>query len=227
MTLPARHLRLVPDPSPVEPSSDPRPTPQPPGLDDIELLGALREGDPSAAASLYDRARPVVDRAIRRILGRRDRDHDDLAQMSMIALIESIDRFRGECALDGWISTVTAHTVFKHLRRRKTESRIFEPELMPEAKPSHAPSPEKRSSLRSAVARIREHLDGLEPNKAWTFLLHDVCGYDLREIADITEVSVVAAQGRLSRGRRELLAKLREDPELVELLEDMTSEVGK
>ena len=226
MTLPARHLRLVPDPTPVEPSGAPRPAP-PPALDDIELLAALREGDPSAAASLYDRARPVVDRAIRRILGRRDRDHDDLAQMSMIALIESIDRFRGECALDGWISTVTAHTVFKHLRRRKTESRIFEPELWPDAKQSHAPSPEKSSSLRSAVARIREHLDKLEANKAWTFLLHDVCGYDLREIADITEVSVVAAQGRLSRGRRELLAKLREDPELVELLEEMASEGGR
>jgi RNA polymerase sigma-70 factor (ECF subfamily) len=223
MSLPARHLRLVPpEPAPVEP----RPTPAP-ALDDIELLNALREGDPSAAASLYDRARPVVDRAIRRILGRRDRDHDDLAQMSMIALIESIDRFRGECALDGWISTVTAHTVFKHLRRRKTESRIFEAEMMPEAKPSHGPSPEKSSSLRSAVARIREHLDQLEPNKAWTFLLHDVCGYDLREIADITEVSVVAAQGRLSRGRRELLAKLREDPELAEMLEEMASEVGR
>jgi len=217
----ARHLRLV-APEPVAP--EPRPAPKP-ALDDVELLAALREGDPSAAASLYDRARPVIDRAIRRILGGRDRDHDDLAQMSMIALIESVDRFRGECALDGWIATVAAHTVFKHLRRRKTESRIFEAEL-PEKNASPSLSPERSSALRGAVSRIRRHLDALEANKAWTFLLHDVCGYDLREIAEITEVSVVAAQGRLSRGRRELLARLRDDPELVEILEEI-SEVAR
>src|SRR5438046_2499714 len=127
MTLPARadgpHLRLVPaEPSRGSPTK-PRATP-PPALDDVQLIAALREGDPAAASSLYDRARPVVDRSIQRVLGRRDRDHDDLAQMAMIELIQSIDRFRGDCPLDGWIATVTAHTVYKHLRRRKTETRI-------------------------------------------------------------------------------------------------------
>jgi RNA polymerase sigma-70 factor (ECF subfamily) len=220
----AAHLRLVPAP---EPEGQPtgRRTPEP-LLDDAQLLAALREGDPSAAASLYDRARPVVDRSIYRLLGRRDRDHDDLAQIAMIGIIESIDRFRGDCALDGWIATVTAHTVFKHLRRRKTESRYFGPEDVPDSRESSTITPDKQSSLRSAVARIREHLDALEPNKAWTFLLHHVCGYDLKEIAEITEVSVAAAQGRLSRGRRELLARLREDPELVDIIEEMSPEGG-
>ena len=88
-------------------------------------------------------------------------------------------------------------------------------------------TPDRQRALRGAVARIRSHLGVLESNKAWTFLLHDVCGYDLREIAEITEVSVVAAQGRLSRGRRELLARLREDPELHELLEETGLEVSR
>ena len=222
MSLPARndgrHLRLVAaEPATAKPRVSPTPA-----LDDAQLLEALRVGDPSAAASLYDRARPVVDRSIHRILGRRDRDHDDLAQMAMIELIESIDRFRGDCALDGWIATVTAHTVYNHLRRRKTESRIFDPEELPDTEQTRALPEDRRQVLRSAVARIRVHLEALEANKAWTFLLHDVCGYDLREIADITEVSVVAAQGRLSRGRRELLALLRDDPELVDLVAELS-----
>ena len=212
------HLRLVPPGPKVE-----RPRP---AIDDAQLVASLREGDASAAASFYDRARPVVDRAIYRVLGRRDRDHDDLAQLSMIALIESIERFRGDCPLDGWIATVTAHTVFKHLRRRKLEMRIFAPEEGASLEEAHEPSAERKSTLRTAVARVREHLNELEPNKAWTFLLHHVCGYDLKEIAEITETSVAAAQQRLSRGRRELHARLREDPELVELLEGTTSEVS-
>jgi RNA polymerase sigma-70 factor (ECF subfamily) len=206
------HLRLV------TPEPQPAPRPRAPALDDAQLVAALIAGDASAAGAFYDRARPVVDRSILRILGRRDRDHDDLAQISMIELIGSIQRFRGDCPLDGWIATVTAHTVFKHLRRRKTESRIFGPDDAME-RTSAELVPEKRSVLRAVVGRIRDHLSALEPNKAWTFLLHHVCGYDLEEIAEITEVSVAAAQGRLSRGRRELLARLREDPELVDLIE--------
>jgi RNA polymerase sigma-70 factor (ECF subfamily) len=218
----APHLRLVGD---APPASAPRAS-APPLLDDVQLIAALRDGDASAAASFHDRARPVVDRTIHRLLGRHDRDHDDLAQMALVEIICSVDRFRGECALDGWIATVTAHTVFKHLRRRKTESRIFGLDESDE-RPSGQAAPDRQRVLRTAVDRIRGHLDALESNKAWTFLLHDVCGYDLREIAEITEVSVVAAQGRLSRGRRELLARLREDPELVELLEGTGLEVAR
>src|SRR5438105_2263681 len=113
------HLRLVRPEQPGEPSPqqvEPRQSDterRRPALDDGQLVAALIAGDTSAAGAFYDRARPVVDRSIFRILGRRDRDHDDLAQMAMIELIGSIERFRGDCPLDGWIATVTAHTVFK------------------------------------------------------------------------------------------------------------------
>jgi RNA polymerase sigma-70 factor (ECF subfamily) len=216
----APHLRLV---TPVPAVRGARK----PTVDDAQLVAAMREGDPTAAAAFYDRARPVVDRSIYRVLGRRDRDHDDIAQIAMIALIDSIERFRGDCPLDGFISTVTAHTTFKHLRRRKTEARIFAPEEASVGTEARELNGERKSTFRTAVTRIREHLEHLEPNKAWTFLLHHVCGYDLREIADITEVSVAAAQQRLSRGRRELLARLQQDQDLVELLEGTGSEVAR
>ncbi|MFI5302944.1 MAG: RNA polymerase sigma factor, partial [Polyangiales bacterium] len=190
----AAQLRLVepasPDPAPRAPT--PRvPTPRP-GPDDAQLLAAIREGDPTAASALYDRARPIVDRTIFRLIGRGDRDHDDLAQLSLIEIIGSIERYRGDCALDGWLSTVTAHTVFKQLRKRKSEARMFAPDEAPDVEGRPELGAERRSVLRGAVAQIRRHLDGLEKSKAWTFLLHEVCGYDLREVAEITDVSVAA-----------------------------------
>lgn len=210
-------LRLVP---PSRPAAD-RPSTAPP-FDDSELLRSLRSGDTSAATAFHDRVRPQVDRTIFRLLGRRDVDHEDLVQLALIELVFTIDRFRGDCSLDGWVATVTSHVVYKHLRRRKTERRIFSTnDDANDDKTAQAPSPlrvGRQLMARSLVRRVREHLDAIDADKAWTFLLHDVCGHDLREIAEITGVSVAAAQTRLVRGRRDLHQRLGSDPELAELL---------
>lgn len=192
----------------------PGPPPVRPALDDAEILGAIRRGDASAAVALHDRVRPTIDRTIVRLLGRRGDGHEDLAQVSMIALVGSIDRFRGECSLDTWTARVTAHTVFKDLRRRKLERKIFDHDADVDVPSRRGPHDE--ASDRSTIARIRRHLESMDPPKAWTVVLHDVEGYDLREIAEITEVSVAAAQTRLVRGRRELQERMQADPELAE-----------
>jgi RNA polymerase sigma-70 factor (ECF subfamily) len=195
--------------------------PAKPALDDAEILTALRRGDAAAAVALHDRVRPTIDRTIVRLLGRRGHQHEDLAQVSMIALVGSLERFRGDCSLDTWTARITAHTVFKDLRRRKLERTIFDLDAEPEVPCRRGPLDE--ASDRSTLARIRRHLEAMDPAKAWTLVLHDVEGYDLREIAEITEVSVAAAQTRLVRGRRELHERLQGDPELADLLSNRGS----
>lgn len=192
-----------------------------PALDDAEILEGVRRGDVTAATALHDRARPQVDRTIVRLLGRRDRDHEDLLQLSMIELVRSLRSFRGECSLDTWTSRVTAHTVFKELRRRRTERNVFDASADVTDFDVAPGDPDRDATMRSALRRVRLHLSAIDPVKAWTVLLHDVSGYDLREIAEITEVSVAAAQTRLVRGRRELHARIEGDPDLRELLEQM------
>jgi RNA polymerase sigma-70 factor (ECF subfamily) len=197
-----------------------------PSFDDAELLAALRRGDASAAVAFHDRVRPQVDRTISRLLGRRDNDHEDMAQMAMIELIYTIGGYRGECSLDTWTSTLTAHIVYKHLRRRQTERRLFSRILDREDFPATSPYSTGREAMgRSAVGRIAEHLDQLDPNRAWTFVLHDTLGYDLREVAQITGVSVAAAQTRLVRGRRELHERISGDPDLANTLEELEASV--
>jgi RNA polymerase sigma-70 factor (ECF subfamily) len=181
----------------------------------------VRRGDPDAATALHDRLRPVVERSIRRILGPGDRDHEDLAQQAMIEVVYTIDRFRGDCPLDAWASTVAAHVVYNHIRRRTTERKIFESMRFGDASddmPASSRSLSREAAARSALRRVMTHLDGIDEAKAWAYVLHDVCGYDLREVAEITGASVAAAQSRLVRGRRELMERLANDPELAQML---------
>jgi RNA polymerase sigma-70 factor (ECF subfamily) len=167
-----------------------------------------------------------VDRTIRRLLGSGDFDSEDIAQQAMIELVTTIDRYRGDCSLDSWTSTITAHAVYKHIRRRKTERRIFGAlEGGDHAAETHSHSRTGRDALvRSVLSRVLGHLNAIDESKAWTFVLHDVCGYDLREIAQITGASVAAAQSRLVRGRREVHERIASDPELANLLESVEGE---
>jgi RNA polymerase sigma-70 factor (ECF subfamily) len=213
-------LWLVPGSASGPPS--PHPPAAIPALDDSELLAALARGDASAATALHDRLRPQVDRTVRRLLGSNDPDRSDLAQQAMIEVVFTIGTYRGDCSLDSWTSAVAAHVVYKHIRRRKIERRIFgrlDADLLLDAR---SPSRTGREALvRDTLRRVLTHLDAVDEVKAWTFVLHDVCGYDLREIARITGVSAAAAQTRLIRGRREVHERIAGDPELANLLESI------
>jgi RNA polymerase sigma-70 factor (ECF subfamily) len=189
-------------------------------VSDADLVAALRKGDASVATAFHDRVRPVIDRTLFRLLGRRDVDHDDLAQRSLIELFTTIASYRGECALDSWTATLTARMVWKHLRRRKLERQLFEGITAEDSLHLVASSEAgAQPMLRSLVARIGALLKKIEPEKVAAFLLHDVWGHDLREVATITGSSVAAAQTRLSRGRRELHALIEANPELRDLIE--------
>jgi RNA polymerase sigma-70 factor (ECF subfamily) len=199
--------------------------PKPPAPDDAHLLAAVHSGDEHAAAELHDRLRPRVDATIRALLGPGHSEHDDLAQQSFIELVLSLDRYRGECSLETWAATIAARIVFKFLRRRTTERKIFRDASDEDFVASPSPASLKRQVVaRNLAERIRRHIDQLDTAKAEAFLLHDVCGFDAREVARIAGISEAAAHARIARGRRELHEKLAADPELRDVLVDMEVE---
>jgi RNA polymerase sigma-70 factor (ECF subfamily) len=194
-----------------------------PALHDSELLAVQRAGD---ARVLHDRVRPQVDRTVRRMLGPGDVDRDDVAQQALLEIVSTIHRYRGDCSLDHWTSMITARLIYKHIRRRKFERRVFGPlDAGLLARTRSTSRAVREATLRSTARRALAHLDAMDDGKASAFLLHDVCGYDLREIAEIADVSVAAAQARLVRGRREVHVRIASDPELAYALDSTEAEL--
>jgi RNA polymerase sigma-70 factor (ECF subfamily) len=196
----------------------------PPASDD-ELLGAFRRSDSGAVEALHARIRPEVERTIRRLLGTADIDREDMVQQAFAEILGTIHTFRGACSLDSWVHAVAAHVVYKHIRRRRLERRFFESgDAAARAEARSASRPATEAIVRQVMQRLRDHFRKLGDSKTATILLHDACGYDLRETASLTGVTVAAAQTRLVRGRRELHRRIARDPELVRWFQGLRGE---
>jgi len=203
-------LSLVPRGNAAEPATAD-------ALEESQLLAAVRAGDPGAARAMYERSRPIVSRTVRKLLRGADHDYEDLCQQAMIELVRTIDKYRGDCSFSKWIGLLTARVVYKTFRRRQLDRQLIAESSVPEAISPDQPA--RRVAERSTIERIRSHLAQLDRDRAWAFLLHDVYGYDMREMAQILGISVTAAQSRLTRGRHDLHERISRDPELADELE--------
>jgi RNA polymerase sigma factor (sigma-70 family) len=199
---------------------------QPTDHSDAELIEAVKAGNPQSAVMFHDRIIAVVMRTISRLLGNRDPDYDDVVQQALIELVLAVDRFRGQCPLDAWSSIISARAVYRHLRRRKLERRLFVLEGADNVE-QIGRATSNSAMLRMLIRRIEAHLHAIEPKKAWTFILHDVHGYNLAEIAEITGASQTAVQSRLVRARKELHARIRASGELASQLSEYAIEGGE
>jgi RNA polymerase sigma-70 factor (ECF subfamily) len=188
-----------------------------PAHDDGSLIAAVKARDPGAARAFYDRVRPIVDRTLTRLLGKRDHEYEDVAQRVLWMLIETLDRFRGDCPFDAWISILAARAAYRTIRRRRIERQIVVSVTSEDDGPVVA-GPAAAVAARQALERIRAELLRMDPKRAWAFVLHDVHGYDLRETSQIMGSSLSAAQSRLVRGRRELHERIHADPALARFL---------
>jgi len=182
-------------------------------VSDDWLVEGIENGDQNVAVALYRRLLPVVEATLVRVIGRREADHEDLVQTSFeqIILTLSEGRYARACSLKTWASTLAAHVALKALRSRTRQRRVFDLHVEAhEATQQYGgrDDVERSVSSRQELEQVRRELATLPPARAEAVLLHDVLGHGLAEIAAMTGSSVVAAQSRLSRGRRELAQRL-------------------
>jgi RNA polymerase sigma factor (sigma-70 family) len=180
---------------------------------DEEIIAAVQRGDSRVADELYRRLAGVVDRTLFKIFGRRESDHDDIAQMAFEQVVETLARqqFAGACSLETWAARVASHVGLNALRSRRRERHWLDRQqdgaVASETRPSSLDS-DRMMEARSRLEQVRRHLVLMKPEQAEAVFLHDALGHDLAEIAVMMGASVAATQSRLVRGRKELWKRL-------------------
>ncbi len=187
-------------------------------LDDAALVARVKAGESAMANALVRRAGPRAKAQVRRLLRQRTADDDDLLQSVLIELVTTIDAYRGDCSLNTWIDRIAAHVVYKRLRRQKLERRLFEGLDDSTCEVASAASAERSALTRSVLERVQARVAHLEEENVTAWLMVDVYGLTIEELASALEVSVAAAQSRASRARREVRACLSDDVELEDVL---------
>lgn len=193
-------------------------------LTDEDLIAAIVAGNDRVAAALYDRLAGVIDRSLFRVFGRREPDHDDLVQSVFEQIVLTLARgsYAGNCSLKTWASRISSNVALNALRSRRRERKVVDrsADIPGETQLSGNSMPplvaggagsidmERQSNARALLRVVMGELSEMNQRRAQAVILHDIEGYDLEEIATMTEVSVAAAQSRLVRGRKELLKRL-------------------
>jgi RNA polymerase sigma-70 factor (ECF subfamily) len=179
---------------------------------DQQVIEGLAAGQSWAAGIFYDRVSVVVERTLRRILQSSDADYEDLEQITLERVVQSLveRRFSGACSLTTWASAIAGHVGVDALRSRVRERRLFRDDHEPAAQLTNgfdASNLERRLEARSDITQVQQILATMKAEHAETLVLHDALGHELSEIAVLMGVSVAAAQSRLIRGRKELLRR--------------------
>ncbi|MFZ5444856.1 MAG: RNA polymerase sigma factor [Myxococcota bacterium] len=191
---------------------------------DAALIDAVARGDASRAAALYDRLRGPISRAIRRVAPP-SLEHEDLVQQTFAELVTALRKRPAIRNLEAFAAGVATRTVYQRVRRTKLEDRfcVSADGLLEVLEQPGLDGPHETTTRRQALRKVLELLAAL-PNQArvHVFVLHDVHGFELSEIADILGITPANAQSRLVRGRADVHEALAQRPELLAVLRGET-----
>lgn len=169
------------------------------------LLLRVGQGDREAFAGLYSRTRGAVYALALSLLGDAH-EAQDIAQDVYVRVWESSPAYRSQGSPMAWLLTITRNLARSRLRQSGRQTTLDEEEW--NAIPAGTPevTPEERTVLQEALARL-----GAEERQI--VLLHAVTGLKHREIALLLEQPLSTVLSKYHRGLKKLKALMKGERE--------------
>jgi RNA polymerase sigma-70 factor, ECF subfamily len=170
----------------------------------IDLVRRAQRGDADAFAALFHAHKMRIYSLCLRMTNN-PTEAEDLAQDAFLQVFRKLATFRGDSALSTWLYRIAVNTVLMHFRRKSPRRvSLDEPYNNSDgAKPAKREYGIRDGRLETSVAR-----SDLPEGYRAIFLLHEVDGYQHREIAKLLGCSVGTSKSQLHKAKlriRELL----------------------
>jgi RNA polymerase sigma-70 factor, ECF subfamily len=177
----------------------------------LDLVKRAQQGDADAFATLFHTHKMRIYSLCLRMTNNAA-EAEDLAQDAFLQVFRKLATFRGDSALSTWLYRIAVNTVLMHFRR-KTPCRVS---LDEPCTNSDSGRPVRREygirdgRLETSVTRLAlaRAISELPEGYRAIFLLHEVEGYQHREIAELLGCSVGTSKSQLHKAKlriRELL----------------------
>ena len=170
--------------------------------------GALDEGAELLRPTfeeVYRETFPFVWRTVRR-LGVGDSTRDDVTQEVFVTVYRRLGEFEGRCSMKTWVFNILMGIVRNYRRSRKRKGKaqalsatVVDPSILADVKAD----PSELASREEAGRILHELLDGLSEEKAVVFVLADLEGLTVPEIAELVNANVNTIYSRLRAARKQ------------------------
>nr|WP_267888065.1 RNA polymerase sigma factor [Sorangium cellulosum] len=217
---PASEATPAPDPAPaLAPALEAAPAPaseRTPALDPEPAAAADRDPAPAIGASprpsfeeAYQTLLPYVLAVLWR-LGVASRDLHDVAHEVFLVVHRRLDDHDPRLSLKPWVAGISAHVALRHRRLARNQRELL---ALDDAEPIEIADPGLDAERRVAQAETQRIVRELILRIAWerraVFVLYDLEGSDMRDIAQALQIPVNTAWDRLRRARKEFTAAVK------------------
>ena len=189
-------------------------------MDEVALIQEAKKGDVNAYNRLVLHYQQAAYNVACRIMGE-PQAAEDATQEAFISAYKALNRFRGG-SFKSWLMRITTNACYDELRRRKRRPQSSLDQLTQDNESfsflrSPGVGPEEQQQILELMQAVEHCLQTLPDDQRITAVLRDVEGYDYKEIAEITRVSLGTVKSRMSRARTKLRECLQGFKELLPL----------
>jgi RNA polymerase sigma factor (sigma-70 family) len=190
-----------------------------------ELLPLMRTalgGDAVAMRTFLTTVLPAMLSVVRRVLGNKHPDVEDVTQEAAVGLLRALASFRQDCTVSHFACRVAVLTSLAARRRRRYEaslSGVTELDIV-EHTASDLPGPAQAAASSRRRAILRDLLDSLSDVQGEALVLHCVLGYSIDEVAEMMAVPSNTARSRVRLAKDALRNRVVSDRLLDELLRE-------
>jgi RNA polymerase sigma-70 factor (TIGR02957 family) len=129
-------------------------------------------------------------------------DAEDIAQEAFARLVQTIRRGTPVSEPKAYLATTATRLALNHLRSARQYRESYVGTWLPEPILT-APGPEEHAEMADSLSMaFLVILESLSPTERAVFLLHEVFGYEHKDIAEITGTSTANSRQILARARR-------------------------